>query len=76
MKISVVKMVILVPFLLFTDWVIMVIAGSLSNMCGAGDQFFCTTYCYFGISLLIATLLFIAYVLLKPYLKFHHEVHV
>jgi hypothetical protein len=76
MKISVVKMVLLVPFLLFLDWVIMAITGSLSSLLGADDQFYCTIYCYFGIIVLITTFLIIAYILVRPYLHPHRRVHV
>ena len=61
MKILLVKLLLLVPFLLFLDLVIMVITGSLSSICGAGYQFFSTIYFYFSIMLLSVTGLLIIY---------------
>jgi hypothetical protein len=73
MKISVVKMLLVIPFLLLLDWIIMVSAGSFSSICGASDHFFCTIYCYFGIALLVSTFLLIAYIILGPYLHLHRR---
>ncbi len=74
MKISFVKMLLVIPLLLFLDWIVMVVAGSFSNICGAGDDFFCTIYCYFGIALLGSTFLFIFYMAFKQI--FHHRIEV
>ncbi len=65
MKTLLVKLLLVVPALLFLDWVIMVVVGSVSNILGANDKFFCTFYCDFGIALLVSTFLFIAYFTLK-----------
>ncbi len=43
--------------LLFADWVLMILIGGIAGLCKAGDAFFCSTYCIFGISLLAATVL-------------------
>ena len=73
MKTLLVKLLLIVPGLLFLDWVIMVIIGSVSSIFGASDNFFCTVYCDFGIALLVATVLFVAYLLVHQ--NFHHKMH-
>lgn len=72
MKTLLVKLVLIVPTLLFLDWVIMVVVGSLSSIFGASYNFFCTTYCDFGIVLLVSTFLFVAYLIVSP--NFHHKI--
>ena len=71
MKTLLVKLLLIVPALLFLDWVIMVVVGSVSNILGANDNFFCTIYCDFGIALLVSTLLFVAYLIINQ--NFHHK---
>ena len=72
MKTLLVKLLLVVPSLLFLDWVIMVVVGSVSNIFGANDIFFCTIYCDFGIALLVSTLLFVAYLAVSQ--NFHHKI--
>ncbi len=74
MRTAIVKMLFLVPILLFIDWIIMVIGGIFSNMCGADDQFFRTSYCYFGIVLLIITFLLFVFLLHRVYLDSHQNI--
>ena len=74
MRTAIVKMLFLVPILLFIDWIIMVIGGIFSNMCGADDQFFRTSYCYFGIVLLIITFLLFVFLLLRAFLDSHQNI--
>jgi len=71
MKTLLVKLLLIVPALLFLDWVIMVVVGSVSNILGASDNFFCTFYCDFGIALLVSTFLFVAYLIVSQ--NFHHK---
>ncbi len=74
MKHSLVKWLLIVPSLLFLDWIIMIIVGSVSNICGANDNFFCTIYCDFGIALLVSTFLFVAYLIVNQ--NFHQKTQV
>jgi hypothetical protein len=72
MKTLLVKLLLVVPALLFLDWVIMVIVGSVSNILGASDNFFCTVYCNFGIALLVSTFSFVAYLTISQ--NFHRKI--
>ena len=49
-------LLLVIPLVLFIDWVIMVITGCVAGACNAGEGFYCKFYCIFGIILLIATL--------------------
>ncbi|MDD2306115.1 MAG: hypothetical protein PHP53_15545 [Prolixibacteraceae bacterium] len=72
MKTLLVKLLLIVPALLFMDWVIMIVVGSVSSIFGANDNFFCTIYCDFGITLLVSTFLFVAYLIISQSL--HHKI--
>lgn len=63
MKASIAKWLIIIPSLLFLDWIILIVLGCISNLCGATIEFYCTIYCYFGITLISFTLLFIFYLI-------------
>jgi hypothetical protein len=67
MKQIIVKLVIFLPILLFIDWIIMIVVGCASNLCGANIIFFSTIYYYFGVILLILTFLFIGVVVYKQH---------
>jgi hypothetical protein len=41
---------------LFLDWIAMILAGFLSRALGAGDAFFCSTFCIMGIVVVVLTL--------------------
>jgi hypothetical protein len=60
MKQIIFKSLILLPALLFADWIIMIIVGCISNICSANTVFFNTIYLYFGLTLIILTFLLLA----------------
>ena len=72
MKPSIVKLLLIIPSLAFLDWVIMIVVGSVSNIFGANDAFFCSAYCYFGITLLALSFLLVAYIIYAQ--NFHHKI--
>ena len=53
------KILILLPFLLFIDWIVMVLFGCVASICGAGENFYCSVFCKTGIVLLSLTALLI-----------------
>jgi hypothetical protein len=59
------KWLLIIPALLFADWLIMVFIGCLSGLCHAGNKFFCSVYCFTGITLLSVTALYIVYLIFK-----------
>lgn len=74
MKQILLKFLIVITILLFLDWIIMIVVGCISNICGANATFFSTFYCYFGIILVILTFLFTVVALFKQH--FHHGLNV
>ncbi len=67
---TVLKWLLIIAALLFADWLIMIFLGCFSGLCHASDKFFCSVYCYAGISLLSLTALVAAYLV---YTKIHRR---
>jgi len=65
MRTVVVRWLLIIPALLFADWIIMILIGCMSNLCHAGNNYFCSVYCYTGITLLSVTVLFVLYLIFK-----------
>ena len=59
MKPILLKILILLPFLLFIDWILMVVFGSFASVCGADEAFYCSVFCKAGIVLLTFTAILI-----------------
>ncbi|GEM_PF-1539466 len=66
MKQNFLKLLLVLPSLLFMDVMIMIVFGITSSICGANVIFFSTVYSYFGIILIGLTfLLMIAILFMK-----------
>ena len=52
------RILIILPLLLFLDWIAMVLFGCLASLCGADEAFYCSVFCKAGIVLLSLTVLF------------------
>jgi Na+-driven multidrug efflux pump len=50
------KLLLIIPFVLFVDWILMIITGCFAGACHAGEDFYCKFYCIFGIILLVSTI--------------------
>ena len=62
------KVFLLLPLIIFVDYVIMVVIGCTSCLFGFGESFYCGSYCFIGkVVLLLSAVLFIY--LLIPDLK-------
>jgi hypothetical protein len=59
------KILIVLPFVLFLDWVIMVVFGCFASICNANDKFYCSVFCKVGIVLLSLTILFFVFWLVQ-----------
>lgn len=58
-----IKVVLLLPVMLFVDYVIMILFGSVSQLVGCGDDFYCGTFCTTGKLILgITTVLFFIFI--------------
>jgi hypothetical protein len=69
MRTTLFKWLLIVPALLFADWLIMVLIGCISGLCHADNKFFCSIYCYTGITLLSVTGLLLAYLIFNKAFK-------
>ncbi len=69
MRTTVLKWLLIIAALLFADWLIMIFLGCFSGLCHASNKFFCSFYCYAGISLLSVSAIIVAYLI---YTKIHH----
>lgn len=65
MRPKIAKWILVIPSLLFLDWIIMIIVGCISNACGANDKYFCTVFCNVGIVILTLTLLAMVFLIYK-----------
>jgi hypothetical protein len=59
------KWLLIIPAILFVDWIMMTLIGIFSSVCGAGDQFYCTAYCVIGFVLLAVSFLLVAFLIFK-----------
>jgi hypothetical protein len=71
MKTTFFRWLLIVPALLFVDWLIMIFFGCIANLCHAGNGFFCSVYCYSGITLLLVSAFLALYLGLKK--KFRRQ---
>lgn len=56
-----IKVLLGLPLLLLFDWVLMTIFGCSASFLGAGNDFYCGTYCFIGKGLLLlSAVLFLA----------------
>jgi len=68
MKPLMAKLLLVLPALFFFNWILMAVFGCISLMCGAGSNFYCSIYCYFGIALCSLTLIFVLYLVFKQHI--------
>jgi Kef-type K+ transport system membrane component KefB len=69
MKSAVVKWLVIISALLFADWLIMIFLGCFSGLCHASNRYFCSIYCYIGITLLSITALFAIYLAFRKFFQ-------
>jgi len=67
-----VKMYLVLPLVLFADYVVMSVMGAAASIIGASDDFYCGPYCFIGKGILLLSAMFFIYILfpdLKQFLK-------
>jgi len=58
---SLMKVLLGLPLILFVDWVLMTVFGCGAIFMGAGNDFYCGTYCFIGKGvLLLSAVLFLS----------------
>jgi hypothetical protein len=64
------KIFLVLPLIVFVDWMLMVAIGCASCLFGFGDSFYCGTYCIIGKAiLLLSAVLFTAYLIFPQFKK-------
>ena len=63
------KMLLLMPTILFVDFLFMTLLGCLTNIVGFGDDFYCGLYCDIGKGILLLSALIFVYLLLSDSIK-------
>jgi hypothetical protein len=71
------KVLIVLPIVIFADWVLMVVLGCASGLCGFGNSFYCGPYCLIGKGILLLSAVFFIIYLLFPEIKkaINHKKH-
>jgi hypothetical protein len=70
------KVVLVLPIILFADWVIMVLLGCASCLFGFGKNYFCGSYCLIGKGILLLSAVLFIYLLLPDIRKMlNHNKH-
>ena len=70
------KVVLVLPIILFADWVIMVLLGCASCLFGFGDNYFCGSYCLIGKGILLLSAVLFIYLLVPDIRKMlNHNKH-
>jgi hypothetical protein len=63
------KVLLVLPLILFVDWILMVVLGCASGLCGFGNSFYCGPYCLFGKGILLLSAVSFLVYLLFPEIK-------
>lgn len=63
-----IKIFLLLPLILFADYILMAIIGCTTCILGFGEDFFCGTYCIAGKIIIASSVLFFGY-LIYPEIK-------
>jgi hypothetical protein len=63
------KLLFFIPLVLFIDWLLLTILGCIAGVCNAGDKFFCVVYCYFGISLIVVSVMLTFFIIYRKQTK-------
>lgn len=63
-----IKLVVVVPLIIFVDYIVMSVLGCVSCFAGAGENYFCGTYCIIGKILAVFSIVFFLY-LIFPEIK-------
>jgi len=64
------KLLLVLPAVVFVDWLLMVVIGCTTSLFGYGDGFYCGTYCCIGKGILItSTTIFLIYLFYPEIMK-------
>jgi len=71
------KVFLVLPLIVFVDWVLMAVLGCASCLFGFGDSFYCGPFCLIGKGILLLSAVFFIIYLLFPEIKkaLNHKKH-
>ena len=74
------KVFLLLPFIIFIDYILMVVIGCATCLFGFGDSFYCGSYCLIGKGILLLSAVLFIYLLVSDFkkiitLKKHGQAH-
>ena len=71
----IIKLVVVVPLIIFIDYIVMSVLGCVSCFAGAGENYFCGTYCVIGKILAILSIVFFLYLVFPEIKKINETKH-
>ncbi len=66
---TLIKALLLLPIIVFADYIFMALLGWTASLCGLDDAFYCGPYCFIGKGILLLSLAFFFYLLLPDIRK-------
>jgi len=71
------KVFLVLPLIIFVDWILMALLGCASCLFGFGNSFYCGPYCIIGKGILLLSAVFFIIYLLSPEIKkaINHKKH-
>ena len=71
------KVFLVLPIVIFVDWVLMVVLGCATSLFDLGNSFYCGPYCFIGKAILLLSAVFFIIYLLFPEIKKvkNHKTH-
>lgn len=70
------KAFLILPFIIFADYILMIALGCIFCFMGLGDSFYCGPYCIIGIGILILSAILFIYLLIPGLRnKLTHKAH-
>ncbi len=72
-----IKVMLVLPLIIFVDYVFMAVVGGGASILGFGESFYCGAYCSIGIGVVLASVVLFIFVLLPDLKKIlTHKTHV
>jgi len=71
------KVFLVLPLIIFVDWILMAVLGCASCLFGFGNSFYCGAYCLIGKGILLLSAVFFIIYMLYPEIKkaINHKKH-
>jgi hypothetical protein len=64
-----IKVTLVLPIIIFVDWVLMAVLGCTTSLFSLGNSFYCGPFCFIGKGILLLSAVFFIIYLLFPEIK-------